>query len=80
MDSLLLTEKSWLLILKVLNILPKKSLKAILPFGMSPTKKLLLESLSIFFILVTFKLRFFDHILEVQPNIIVTYNGDFFDW
>uniref|UniRef100_A0A0K0CTA2 DNA polymerase epsilon catalytic subunit n=1 Tax=Angiostrongylus cantonensis TaxID=6313 RepID=A0A0K0CTA2_ANGCA len=24
--------------------------------------------------------RFFDHILEVQPNIIVTYNGDFFDW
>ena len=24
--------------------------------------------------------RFFDHILEVQPNIFVTYNGDFFDW
>ncbi|WKX92047.1 hypothetical protein Q1695_010238 [Nippostrongylus brasiliensis] len=24
--------------------------------------------------------RFFDHILQVQPNIIVTYNGDFFDW
>ena len=24
--------------------------------------------------------KFFDHILEVQPNIIVTYNGDFFDW
>ncbi|PAV80405.1 hypothetical protein WR25_03570 [Diploscapter pachys] len=24
--------------------------------------------------------RFFDHILTVQPNIIVTYNGDFFDW
>jgi DNA polymerase epsilon subunit 1 len=24
--------------------------------------------------------RFFDHILEVKPNIIVTYNGDSFDW
>jgi DNA polymerase epsilon subunit 1 len=24
--------------------------------------------------------RFFEHILEVQPQIIVTYNGDFFDW
>ncbi|VDM70160.1 unnamed protein product [Strongylus vulgaris] len=24
--------------------------------------------------------RFFDHILEVKPNVIVTYNGDFFDW
>lgn len=24
--------------------------------------------------------RFFDHILEVKPHIIVTYNGDFFDW
>jgi DNA polymerase elongation subunit (family B) len=24
--------------------------------------------------------RFFDHILETRPNLIVTYNGDFFDW
>ena len=24
--------------------------------------------------------RFIDHILEVKPNIIVTYNGDSFDW
>jgi DNA polymerase epsilon subunit 1 len=24
--------------------------------------------------------RFFDHVIEVQPNIIVTYNGDVFDW
>ncbi|CAJ0578382.1 unnamed protein product, partial [Mesorhabditis spiculigera] len=24
--------------------------------------------------------RFFDHILQVCPSIIVTYNGDFFDW
>ncbi|KAK2153411.1 hypothetical protein LSH36_298g04118 [Paralvinella palmiformis] len=24
--------------------------------------------------------RFFDHIMEVKPNIFVTYNGDFFDW
>ncbi|CAJ0596065.1 unnamed protein product [Cylicocyclus nassatus] len=24
--------------------------------------------------------RFFQHILEVKPNVIVTYNGDFFDW
>ena len=24
--------------------------------------------------------RFFDDILEVQPLIFVTYNGDFFDW
>ncbi|KJH52429.1 hypothetical protein DICVIV_01406 [Dictyocaulus viviparus] len=24
--------------------------------------------------------RFFDHILQIQPNIIVSYNGDFFDW
>ncbi|XP_022098482.1 DNA polymerase epsilon catalytic subunit A-like [Acanthaster planci] len=24
--------------------------------------------------------RFIDHILEVRPNIIVTYNGDSFDW
>ena len=24
--------------------------------------------------------RFFDHILEIKPHIIVTYNGDFFDW
>ena len=24
--------------------------------------------------------RFFDHILEVKPNVIATYNGDFFDW
>ncbi|GMT29096.1 hypothetical protein PFISCL1PPCAC_20393 [Pristionchus fissidentatus] len=24
--------------------------------------------------------KFFSHILSVQPNVIVTYNGDFFDW
>ena len=24
--------------------------------------------------------RFFEHIIEVQPQIIVTYNGDNFDW
>ena len=24
--------------------------------------------------------RFLEHILDVQPHIIVTYNGDFFDW
>lgn len=24
--------------------------------------------------------RFFDHIQEVQPNVVVTYNGDGFDW
>ncbi|CAC5377738.1 POLE [Mytilus coruscus] len=24
--------------------------------------------------------RFFDHIIDVKPNIFVTYNGDFFDW
>lgn len=24
--------------------------------------------------------KFFDHILEVKPHIIVSYNGDFFDW
>ena len=24
--------------------------------------------------------RFFDHVLEVKPHIIVTYNGDFFDF
>ncbi|XP_055381319.1 DNA polymerase epsilon catalytic subunit 1 isoform X2 [Condylostylus longicornis] len=24
--------------------------------------------------------KFFDHIMEVKPHIIVTYNGDFFDW
>eukprot|EP00049_Salpingoeca_infusionum_P023474 m.12318 g.12318 ORF g.12318 m.12318 type:complete len:2363 (-) comp5819_c0_seq1:202-7290(-) len=24
--------------------------------------------------------RFFDHIQDVKPNIMVTYNGDFFDW
>ncbi|CAN0208515.1 unnamed protein product, partial [Discosporangium mesarthrocarpum] len=24
--------------------------------------------------------RFFDHIMEIRPQIIVTYNGDFFDW
>ena len=24
--------------------------------------------------------RFLDHVLEVKPNIIVTYNGDSFDW
>ena len=24
--------------------------------------------------------KFFDHILEVKPNIFVTYNGDSFDW
>ncbi|CAB3408448.1 unnamed protein product [Caenorhabditis bovis] len=24
--------------------------------------------------------KFFDHFLEVRPNIVVTYNGDFFDW
>lgn len=23
---------------------------------------------------------FFDHILRVKPSIMVTYNGDFFDW
>lgn len=23
---------------------------------------------------------FFQHILRVKPHIIVTYNGDFFDW
>lgn len=24
--------------------------------------------------------RFFDHVAELRPQIIVTYNGDFFDW
>ena len=24
--------------------------------------------------------RFFSHVCDVQPNIFVTYNGDFFDW
>lgn len=24
--------------------------------------------------------RFFDHIIRVKPSVIVTYNGDFFDW
>ena len=24
--------------------------------------------------------KFFEHVLSVQPNIFVTYNGDFFDW
>eukprot|EP00112_Aurelia_sp_Birch-Aquarium-sp1_P000107 Seg1008.10 transcript_id=Seg1008.10/GoldUCD/mRNA.D3Y31 product="DNA polymerase epsilon catalytic subunit A" protein_id=Seg1008.10/GoldUCD/D3Y31 len=24
--------------------------------------------------------KFFDHMIEVKPNIFVTYNGDFFDW
>lgn len=24
--------------------------------------------------------RFFDHILDIRPHIIVSYNGDFFDW
>ena len=24
--------------------------------------------------------RFLDHVIEVKPHIIVTYNGDFFDW
>lgn len=24
--------------------------------------------------------KFFDHILEVKPHVIATYNGDFFDW
>jgi DNA polymerase epsilon subunit 1 len=24
--------------------------------------------------------RFFDHIIEVQPNVIASYNGDGFDW
>ncbi|XP_017476166.1 PREDICTED: DNA polymerase epsilon catalytic subunit A isoform X2 [Rhagoletis zephyria] len=24
--------------------------------------------------------KFFDHIMEVRPHIVVTYNGDFFDW
>ncbi|KAJ6622010.1 DNA polymerase epsilon catalytic subunit 1 [Pseudolycoriella hygida] len=24
--------------------------------------------------------KFFDHILEIKPHVIVTYNGDFFDW
>lgn len=24
--------------------------------------------------------KFFDHIMDVKPHIVVTYNGDFFDW
>lgn len=24
--------------------------------------------------------RFFDHLLKAKPSIVVTYNGDFFDW
>ena len=24
--------------------------------------------------------RFFDHVAELRPQIIVTYNGDYFDW
>lgn len=24
--------------------------------------------------------RFFEHIREVRPHIMATYNGDFFDW
>lgn len=24
--------------------------------------------------------RFFEHITDVKPHVIVTYNGDFFDW
>uniref|UniRef100_A0A915ME31 DNA polymerase epsilon catalytic subunit n=1 Tax=Meloidogyne javanica TaxID=6303 RepID=A0A915ME31_MELJA len=25
-------------------------------------------------------LKFFDHLLKIKPSIMVTYNGDFFDW
>ncbi|KAL7072166.1 hypothetical protein ACQ4LE_008340, partial [Meloidogyne hapla] len=25
-------------------------------------------------------IRFFDHLLKIKPSIMVTYNGDFFDW
>lgn len=24
--------------------------------------------------------KFFDHIMEIKPHVVVTYNGDFFDW
>lgn len=24
--------------------------------------------------------RFFEHIADIKPHVIVTYNGDFFDW
>ena len=24
--------------------------------------------------------RFFEHVLELKPNLFATYNGDFFDW
>lgn len=24
--------------------------------------------------------KFFDHVMDVRPHIVVTYNGDFFDW
>jgi hypothetical protein len=24
--------------------------------------------------------RFFDHVRELKPAVLVTYNGDFFDW
>ena len=24
--------------------------------------------------------RFFDHVRDARPNVIATYNGDFFDW
>ncbi|KAF5297091.1 hypothetical protein FQA39_LY02671 [Lamprigera yunnana] len=24
--------------------------------------------------------KFFDHIMDVRPHVVVTYNGDFFDW
>jgi DNA polymerase epsilon subunit 1 len=25
-------------------------------------------------------MQFFDHLLQIKPSVMVTYNGDFFDW
>ena len=40
----------------------------------------LCASLCLWSLQVSLLRRFFDHILEVRPNILVTYNGDLFDW
>ena len=63
-------------VVSVVNyILRRKALRAL-----STIKQRFRKLNSFLFFQPSLLRRWFDHMIEVKPNIYVTYNGDFFDW
>ena len=42
--------------------------------------KVIIVYIQVLLLQVSLIRRFFDHVLEVKPTIISTFNGDSFDW